>query len=304
MTAPDQTETLRRSAFGAPFSFKEKLGMKENENKNPLEDQEKPPIPSQTDDEVPMSATMRVLRAKGEDQQNEHESQYTGKKVGKLENFWYQHKWHAGLTAFCIVIAAVLLWQILTYVAPDAYIMYTGPVALIGSRYTDLETAITQVMEDYNGDGVKAISFTDNTYLTEEQIAEKQEEGGYQPDYGAMQSAYSRFQAEINAAKHMLCMLDPSLYEPLRDMGGFMPLSDIFGEDLPESAADEYGIRLGDTAFYKEFPGVRILPANTILAVRSEEAPGIQGSKKKLEALQRHAALLRAIAEYTPDSAE
>jgi len=49
---------------------------------------------------------------------------------------------------------------------------------------------------------------------------------------------------------------------------------------------------------------VRILPADTILAVRSEEAPGIQGSKKKLEALQRHAMLLQAIAEYTPGSAE
>lgn len=279
--------------------------MKENEKNNALgEEPEKQSVSSQSDDEIPMSAAMRILRAKGEDQQNEHESQYTGKKVGKLENFWYQHKWHAGLTAFGVMIAAVLLWQIITYVAPDVYIMYTGPVALIGSRYTDLEAAITQVMEDYNGDGEKAISFTDNTYLTEEQIAEKQKEGGYQPDYGAMQSAYSRFQMEINAAKHMLCMLDPSLYEPLRDMGGFMPLSEIFGENLPESAADEYGIRLGDTAFYKEFPGVRILPADTILAVRSEEAPGIQGSKKKLEALQRHAMLLQAIAEYTPGSAE
>lgn len=267
--------------------------MKDNEKKN---------LPEE--DEIPMSAAMRVLRAKGEDQQNDHESQYTGKKVGWLENFWYQHKWHAGLIAFGVVIAAVLLWQIITYVAPDVYIIYTGPVALIGSRYTDLEAAITEVMEDYNGDKKKEISFTDNTYLTEEQIAKKQEEGGYQPDYSAMQSSYSRFQMEITAGKHMLCMLDPSLHEMVRDMDGFMPLSDIFGEDLPESAADAYGIRLGDTAFYKEFAGARILPADTILAVRSVDAPGIAGSKKKLETLQRHAALLKAIAEYTPEGAE
>lgn len=280
--------------------------MKENERKNLPEQEQKEFIQAhlKDDDEVPMSAAMRVLQAKGENPQNEHEGSYTPKKAGRLENFWYQHKWHAGLIAFGIVLAVVLLWQMITYTAPDVYIMYTGPIAIVGSRYTDLEAAITEVMEDYNKDGEKAISFTDNTYLTEEQIAEKQEKGGYQPDYGALRSSYSRFQMEITAAEHMLCMLDPSLYEWVRDMDGFMPLSDIFGETLPESAVDDYGIRLGDTDFYKDFPGVQILPADTILAVRSEDSPGIQGKKKKLETLQRHVTLLRAIASYTSDTAK
>ncbi len=260
-------------------------------------------------DEIPMSAAMRVLQAKGEDLQNEHESQYTGKKVSWLENFWYQHKWHAGLIAFAVVIALVLVWQIITYVRPDVYIMYTGPVAFIGSRYTELEEAITQVMDDYNGDGEKAISFTDNTYLTEEQIAKKQEEAKahneeYIPDYSGLRSSYSRFQTEMTAAKHMLCILDPALYEQIRDMDGFMPLSDIFGEELPDSAADAYAIRLGDTAFYEYYPGVQVMPADTILAVRSKEAPGIAGNEKKLEQLEHHAGLLRAIASFIPDDAE
>lgn len=280
--------------------------MKDEEKKKLPEEDRNEAVQSsaEEEEEIPMSAAMRILRAKGEDQQNQYETKYTGKKVGRLENFWYQHKWHAGLSIFGLVIAVVLVWQIVTYVAPDVYIMYTGPVAFVGSRYTELEEAITQVMDDYNGDGEKAISFTDNTYLTEEQIAEKQEEGGYQPDYEGLSASYSRFQMEITAAKHMLCMLDPALHAQIRDMEGFMPLSDIFGEELPESAADEYGIRLGDTAFYRYFSGAQMMPADTILAVRSSDAPGIQGDEKKLEELDRHVQLLRAIVEFVPDGEE
>lgn len=284
--------------------------MEDKEKKEPQEEKRDVSVPAAGEtDEIPMSAAMRVLQAKGENLQNEHESQYNGKKVSWLENFWYQHKWHAGLTLFVVVIALVLVWQIITYVRPDVYIMYTGPVAFVGSRYTELEEAITQVMDDYNGDGEKAISFTDNTYLTEEQIEKKQEEAKaqneeYIPDYSGLKASYSRFQTEMTAAKHMLCMLDPALYEQIRDMDGFMPLSDIFGEDLPDCAADAYGIRLGDTAFYQYCPGVQIMPADTILAVRSKEAPGIEGNEKKLEQLQHHAELLRTIATFMPDDAE
>ncbi len=281
--------------------------MEDKEKKDLQEEKRETDVPTTgEDDEIPMSAAMRVLQAKGEDLQNEHESKYTGKKVNWLENFWYHHKWHAGLTLFAVVIAVVLLWQIITYVRPDVYIMYTGPVAFIGSRYTDLEEAITQVMDDYNGDGEKAINFTDNTYLTEKQIAKKQEEAKaqsqeYIPDYSGLKASYSRFQTEMTAAKHML---DPALYEQIRDMDGFMPLSDIFGENLPDCAADAYGIRLGDTAFYEYYPGVQVMPADTILAVRSKEAPGISGDEKKLEQLGYHAELLRAIASFVPDDAE
>ncbi len=314
--------TVRRpiSAFvdwGAVIVFWSELALEcvglkmEDKNKKelPMEERTLEENHAGENDDVPMSAAMRVLQAKGENLQNEHESQYIGKKVTWLENFWYQHKWHAGLIVFALVIAVVLVWQILTYVRPDVHIMYTGPVAFIGSRYTELEEALIQVMDDYNGDGEKAISFTDNTYLTEEQIEKKQEEAkaqneDYYPDYSGLRASYGRFQTEMTAAKHMLCMLDPSLYEQIRDMDGFMPLSDIFGETLPDCAADAYGIRLGDTAFYAYYSGVRFIPADTILAVRSKEASGIAGNEKKLEQLKYHAELLRAIASFAPDNAE
>lgn len=264
-----------------------------------MDEKDKEQLP---EEEAPMSAAMRVLAAKGEVTENPHASQYTGKKVGRLENFWYQHKWHAGLILFAAAVIGVLLWQLITYTAPDVHIMYTGPYGFVGNRYADFEAALATVMEDYNGDGKKAIDFSDNTYLNPAQIAEKKaEQNGYVLDPSTNNGAYSRYQVEISAAKHMLCMLDPALYAEVRDMEGFMPLSEIFGEALPESAVDEYGIRLGDTEFYRENPGVRSMPADTVLAVRSADSPGIGKNEKKLEQLRRHMDLLRAIAEYTAE---
>ena len=268
-----------------------------------MDEKDKEQLPEEV---APMSAAMRVLAAKGEVTENPHASQYTGKKVGRLENFWYQHKWHAGLILFAAAVIGILLWQLITYTAPDVHIMYTGPYGFVGNRYTDFEAALTPVMEDSNGDGKKVIDFSDNTYLNPAQAADKKDEAAAQSqvyvlDPSTNNGAYSRFQVEISAAKHMLCMLDPALYAEVRDMEGFMPLSEIFGDTLPESAVDEYGIRLGDTAFYRDNPGVRSLPADTVLAVRSADSPGIGGNEKKLEQLRRHMELLRAIAEYTAE---
>ena len=54
--------------------------------------------------EIEESNALKVLRAKGEEAENPHESNVPQKKVSKLENFWYLHKWHLGIgifLAFC-----------------------------------------------------------------------------------------------------------------------------------------------------------------------------------------------------------
>lgn len=100
----------------------------------------------------------------------------------------------------------------------------------------------------------------------------------------------------------MLCHAGSGTACQIRIMEGFIALSDIFGEELPgKCRPTEYGIRLGDTAFYRYFYGAQMMPADTILAVRSSDAPGIQGDEKKLEELDRHVQLLRAIVEFVPD---
>ena len=255
------------------------------------------------DFEIEESNAMRVLRGTGEENTNPHESRIEGRKISRAENFWYRHKWHAGLTLCGIAIAVVVLIQIITHVKPDLYIMYTGPAAIVGNRYDKLETAITAVMEDTNGDGKTAISFADNTYLSADQIDAKKAatSGTFRFDYQSNNAAFQRYTTEITAGKHMFVMLDPALHDQMASAGAFVPLDEIFDGDIPASAYGEYGIRLGDTEFYKSNPDINFLPADTVLAVRLPAALDFKSDEKKAEYAAPYKELLRSIAEYVPE---
>lgn len=253
--------------------------------------------------EIEESNAMRVLRGTGEENTNPHESRIEGRKISRAENFWYRHKWHAGLTLCGIAIAVVVLIQIITHVKPDLYIMYTGPAAIVGNRYDKLEAAITSVMEDTNGDGKTAISFADNTYLSADQIDAKKAaaSGTFRFDYQSNNAAFQRYTTEITAGKHMFVMLDPALHDQMASAGAFVPLDEIFGGEIPASAYGDYGIRLGDTEFYKSDPDINFLPADTVLAVRIPAALDFKSDEKKAEYAEPYKELLRSIAEYVPE---
>lgn len=255
------------------------------------------------DFEIEESNAMRVLRGTGEENTNPHESRIEGRKISRAENFWYRHKWHAGLTLCGIAIAVVVLIQIITHVKPDLYIMYTGPAAIVGNRYDKLEAAITSVMEDTNGDGKTAISFADNTYLSADQIDAKKAatSGTFRFDYQSNNAAFQRYTTEITAGKHMFVMLDPALHDQMASAGAFVPLDEIFGGEIPASAYGDYGIRLGDTEFYKSDPDINFLPADTVLAVRITAALDFKSDEKKAEYAAPYKELLRSIAEYVPE---
>ena len=255
------------------------------------------------DFEIEESNAMRVLRGTGEENTNPHESRIEGRKISRAENFWYRHKWHAGLTLCGIAIAVVVLIQIITHVKPDLYIMYTGPAAIVGNRYDKLEAAITSVMEDTNGDGKTAISFADNTYLSADQIDAKKAatSGTFRFDYQSNNAAFQRYTTEITAGKHMFVMLDPALHDQMASAGAFVPLDEIFGGEIPASAYGDYGIRLGDTEFYKSDPDINFLPADTVLAVRIPAALDFKIDEKKAEYAAPYKELLRSIAEYVPE---
>lgn len=255
------------------------------------------------DFEIEESNAMRVLRGTGEENTNPHESRIEGRKISRAENFWYRHKWHAGLTLCGIAIAIVVLIQIITHVKPDLYIMYTGPAAIVGNRFDKLEAAITSVMEDTNGDGKTAISFADNTYLSADQIDAKKAatSGTFRFDYQSNNAAFQRYTTEITAGKHMFVMLDPALHDQMASAGAFVPLDEIFGGEIPASAYGDYGIRLGDTEFYKSDPDINFLPADTVLAVRIPAALDFKSDEKKAEYAEPYKELLRSIAEYVPE---
>ena len=278
--------------------------MKKNDKAAPNEGRKTQSADAVREDfEIEESNAMRVLRGTGEENTNPHESRIEGRKISRAENFWYRHKWHAGLTLCGIAIAVVVLIQIITHVKPDLYIMYTGPAAIVGNRYDKMEAAITSVMEDTNGDGKTAISFADNTYLSADQIDAKKAatSGTFRFDYQSNNAAFQRYTTEITAGKHMFVMLDPALHDQMASAGAFVPLDEIFGGEIPASAYGDYGIRLGDTEFYKSDPDINFLPADTVLAVRIPAALDFKSDEKKAEYAEPYKELLRSIAEYVPE---
>ncbi|MBQ8475056.1 MAG: hypothetical protein IJ499_05280 [Clostridia bacterium] len=247
------------------------------------------------------SAAARRLKALGEDTVNEHESKYGGRKIGKAENFWYQHRWHAGIFIVLILGVIIAVYQIATHVSPDVLIAYAGPADIVATRYEAFEEAILSVATDYDGDGNIKISMSDNTYLNADQIAERNKLTGNSAfDHNKNTQAYNRYMTIISGCEHLICFLDPALHNEVASLDGFVPLSEIF-EETPSSAYGEYGIRLGDTAFYDHFKEISYLPADTVIAVRTIT---LDPSEKKQKSQEYHIELLRKITEFDPADTE
>ena len=84
----------------------------------------------------------------------------------------------------------------------------------------------------------------------------------------------------------------------VQESGGFRLLSDVLGY-TPEGAVDECGVRLCDTAFGQYYPGVKDLPKDTILCLRSDVSVGsFVGGKKNKEQYKKSETLFRAIIEF------
>lgn len=253
--------------------------------------------------EIEASNAAKVLRGTGEADTNPHESAIGGRKIGKLEDFWYRHKWHAGITVSAVILGVVLLVQLITHVKPDVYIMYTGPQPIVGAQYERLEDAILSVMDDVNGDGKKAISFADNMYITPKKIEERRSANpNYTYDAAANSAALQRYQMEMTAAKHMICMLDAELFDEMAEAGAFVPLYEIFDGKTISSAYGEYGIRLGDTEFYKSNPNIQYMPADTVIGLRQPGALDLKNDEKKAAYLERHKAVFISIALFEKQS--
>lgn len=220
-----------------------------------------------------------------------------------LDNFWYHYKWHTLIAIFLIVVAAVGITQMTSRGTADVGVIYAGPRLLSLAEQRAVQSAVRQVMEDYNQDGKSVVEFVSLMLMSDEQIQaayEKAAESGedYFVNAQFMRDELKKFDNLIMAGDSLLCFLDPFLYKRVLDSGGFMPLTEIFDE-LPEGAIDECGILLSDTKFGQYFAGVNTLPADTVLCIRRIPTFSFIQGKKRAEAYHRdHIKLLRAIMAF------
>ncbi len=232
---------------------------------------------------------------------------YESKLTAWFDNFWYHYKWTAIIVIFALLVVLVCTLQTCSKEKNDVSVLYAGPEYFMfnGEGVANIESALEYVLPDgaAGKDGQKKVALVYHQIFSEEEIkaikaeAEKNGEEAY-IDAGFNSQNLQAFQNLILAGEYSVCLLSPYLYDMVSASGGFRLLSDVLGY-TPEGAIDDTGIRLCDTAFGQYYPGVKELPKDTILCLRSDVSVGtFMGGKKNKEQYEKSEMLFRAILEF------
>lgn len=220
-----------------------------------------------------------------------------------LDNFWYHHKWGTIGVIFALIVAAICITQMCQKDEIDMYVLYGGPESFYdGELQKNVTDAFSAVLsEDFNGDGEIKVGLVNNFIMSKEEILLDEEKRGdedYYIDPGLMANNKKNFENLIMAGEYSFCLVSPYMFEFLKDAGGFVLISEIFDE-LPDGVYEDYGILLSETDFGRYYPGVKDLPKDTIMCVRSVGGIGALIHKGKTEEGQKQAIeLIHNIVEF------
>lgn len=250
------------------------------------------------------SNAARRLRLMGISVESEEEALPSKKKGLKafLENFWYHYKFVTLMVLVAAVAIGVGVYQYVTKVTPDIYIMCSGPFYYDNTEPL-MKVFATVMDEDYNGDGEKVVNILHTMRYNSEQIAILEAEAEalgekYEFDHSFNAREYERFQNELMVGESLICIMDPTLYAEVEDRGVFMTLEEALGY-VPEEAADDCAIYLKDLKFAKFYKNVfDVMPDDTVIAIRSmTAAQQLKGEKAEISH-KNHLEVFRNIVEF------
>ncbi len=214
-----------------------------------------------------------------------------------LENFWYHYKWPTIIITVALIMVCVCLWQVSTTEKHDTVIVYAGPNYLSTSEIRQLEEIMSTLLpSDRDGNKEKNAAMSMYQIYSEKQI----ENSEYDIDPLRNTKQFEEYNNYMMTGESSLCLVDPHLYEKMPEEYKY-PLSELFGEALPKGAIDGYGIRLGDTDLYKDYGIVRLLPADTVIYLKS---PLLVGASADEERYQFEKDTFIAIVTYSSQSAD
>ena len=218
-----------------------------------------------------------------------------GKLYRWFDNFWYHHKWKTIIITFFAVVFLVCTLQMCGKAEEgDLRVLMVGPYgfATEESGIGDLQAFLDKSLpRDFDENGVKRVEIVHYTVLSEEQIKDRQTQ-----DVSVVTSQnsenYQQYISYLQTGESALLFLDPWLCDEL-NRGQLLDLSTVLG-GVPEGALTRtdgqgntvvYGIRLGDTALYRDNRAMQCLPEDTVICLA---APIYNGKdEKKAEKLER-----------------
>ena len=264
------------------------------------------------EEEVFESNASRRLKALGVEPSSAAEPEEPApEKTPFFENLWYHYKVPILIVLGFVLIFAVGITQMVKNKRPDIYVLYAGPSVFDNTRTSDAEAALSSLItEDSNNDGVRLARLTALCYVSEEKAAaakaeaEKNNEHSTTVDYAGSQENRDAFQAFSNdmlAGDSVICLLDPYLYEMIRDAGGLLTLEEALG-NKPDGAIDDYGVPARLIPFFESTPAFSALPEDTVFAERRVSTmSAFTGKEKEEKAHARHVAFARELVTYVPE---
>lgn len=223
------------------------------------------------------------------------------KIVKWFENLWYHYKFQILAGAVILFTVIISTSQLVTREEYDYCLLYAGPRNIAIQDLAYMEMAVESIADDRSGDGKVNVTIDDVVMLSpEEQKAAL--EAGLTVNGEFLNNTMDNFYQQILGGDAVVCLLSPYMYGIVRDADGFMPLKEVLDE-VPDSAVDEWGIKLSETDFGRSFNGMDDLPADTVLCVRRISTMAkLKGEKKTRAAHEAGVALFVRMVTYTAEA--
>ena len=120
--------------------------------------------------------------------------------------------------------------------------------------------------------------------MNEANHAETNDEGQYIqqviPSYNVDKT--KELHSEIGLGRSSILIISESVYNDLKVKNWILPLSEIFGDELPEGTlADGCGVRLGETDLYAAYEGLQVLDGDLVVCMIRSLAMGANNDKSR-----------------------
>lgn len=217
------------------------------------------------------------------------------KVLSWLSNFWYHNKWTVIIVSFFAIIFIIGIVQMIQKEEDDTYIVIAAPTTFYGEDLSGITDTLESLMpSDINGDGKKSLYLMTYSIYSEEELKAINEEETNESGQFITKVTQSHNTTEhqsyvdyLRNGEASILFLSEYLYESLRNNDMLRPMSELFGENIPNGTlADGYGVRLGDLAIYDFCPELQMLPEDTVVCLKRAHIWGASSNEKTYAALE------------------
>ena len=236
--------------------------------------------------------------------QEEKPQKPKGKLALWFENYWYYYKVHTLIGLFALFVITVCFVQCATRETGDLTVTFAGSHTFQGDERQNFMDAINAVAPKDEESGEKLTVLLSNYAVYNEDELKKLytnaetgafDSSAYNTAKGYNQEQLEAFGTFLKTGETPILFVNEFVFTHQNLSEIAVSLSDLYGEDIPASAYNEYAVRLGDTAFYQYYAAVQVLPADTLLVL---SRPFFMGATSNEEVYARYEQLFRNIVGF------